>query len=93
VRLESTRLCWFGRFPAAAIASKPNSLCLVFVSLTGLYWTRLDYVGVYVPSLWAQAGMHTYKQIRVQSSQVPRVLPSQVSLQRMSHFRQLDSGH
>jgi hypothetical protein len=49
VWLDSTRLCWCVRTAVAAIISKPQSHCSVFVSLTGLDWTRLDSVGVYAP--------------------------------------------
>jgi hypothetical protein len=48
-RLDSTRLCWCVRTAASTIVrvSKPQRHCRVFVSLTGLDWTRLDSVGVY----------------------------------------------
>jgi len=49
VGLDSTRLCWCVRTAAAAIISKAQSHCRVFVSLIGLDWTRLDSVGVYAP--------------------------------------------
>jgi hypothetical protein len=42
VELDSTRLCWCVCTAASAIVSKPQSQCRVFVSLTGLDWTRLD---------------------------------------------------
>ena len=48
--LDLTRLCWCVGTADAAIVSKPQSDCRVFVSLTGLDWTRLDSVGVYTPS-------------------------------------------
>jgi hypothetical protein len=49
VWLDSTRLCWCLRTAVAAIVSKPQSHCRIFVSLTRLDWTRLDSVGVYAP--------------------------------------------
>ena len=45
--LDSIRLCWCVRTAASAILRKPQSHCRLFVSLTGLDWTRLDSVGVY----------------------------------------------
>jgi len=47
--LDSTRLCSCVRTAAAAIESKLKNYCRVFVSLTGLDWTRLDSAGVYAP--------------------------------------------
>jgi len=51
---DSTRLCWCVHTATAAIVSKPQRHCRVFVSLTGLDWTRLNSVGVYAPyvNLW-----------------------------------------
>ena len=45
--LDSTRLCWCVRTASAAIVSKLQSHCRVFVSLIGLDWTRLESAGVY----------------------------------------------
>jgi len=62
---DSTRLCWCVRTAAAAIESKLKSQCRVFVSLTGLDWTRLDSVGVYalLVNLWP--GDHSVSAINV----------------------------
>ena len=49
IKTRVTGLYWCVRTAAAAIESKLNSHCHVFVSLTGLDWTRLDSVGVYAP--------------------------------------------
>ena len=46
-QLDSTLLVL--RTAATAVVSKPQSQCRVFVSLTGLHWTRLDSAGVYAP--------------------------------------------
>ena len=54
--LDWTGLCWCVRTAAAAIESKLKSHCRVFVSLTGLHWTRLDSVGVYAPVRFGRHG-------------------------------------
>jgi len=58
VGLDLTQLCWCVRTASAAIVSKPQSDWCVFVSLTGLDWTRLDSVGVYTPlAVYCEQGM------------------------------------
>jgi hypothetical protein len=65
--LDSTRLCWCVRSVAAAIVSKPQNHSRVFVSLSGLDWTRLDSVGVYAP-LGKRSGEGSYCELALKTA-------------------------